>query len=330
MHQFELLIIETLQGFAKNLQPVWIAITFLGDQTFYMLFMPLIYWCVDALIGLRIGVMLMLSGFSNGFLKMVFKSPRPFWISDKIIPGAEHNSFGLPSGHAMNSASIWGWTAHESGRTWVKWLMGILVFLIGFSRVILGAHFISDILLGWLVGLLLIWLFARNLNSLSKNLSKMPLNVQLAMVLLSSSLMVFLPVLIQALSPAWQPPADWIERAGPIDPMNLEFSLTIAGLWLGTLGGFAILVHQKGVLQSNQGDWQKVARYFVGLIGVVALYAGLGALFPDDASLLSMILRYLRYTLIGLWIAWGSPLLFEKLGIGVIKPYLPPQSSSQR
>ena len=43
MHQFELLIIETLQGFAKNLQPVWIAITFLGDQTFYMLFMPLIY-----------------------------------------------------------------------------------------------------------------------------------------------------------------------------------------------------------------------------------------------------------------------------------------------
>ncbi len=62
----------------------------------------------------------------------------------------------------------------------------------------------------------------------------------------------------------------------------------------------------------------------------MALYAGLGALFPDDMSLLGMILRYLRYTLIGLWIAWGSPLLFEKLGVGVIKPYLPPQSSAQR
>jgi len=47
-------------------------------------------------------------------------------------------------------------------------------------------------------------------------------------------------------------------------------------------------------------------------------------------SLIGMILRYLRYTLIGLWIAWGSPLLFEKLGVGVIKPYLPPQSSAQR
>lgn len=330
MHQFELPIIEALQSFAKNLQPVWIAITFLGDQTFYMLFMPLIYWCVDALVGLRIGVMLLLSGFSNGFLKMIFKSPRPYWVSDRITAGVEHNSFGLPSGHAMNSASIWGWTAHESGRTWVKWVAAVLVFLIGFSRIMLGVHFISDVLLGWLVGLLLIWLFARNLDSLRKNLSKMPLKGLLAMALLSSGLMVLLPVLIKVLSPTWQPPADWIERAGPIDPMNLEFSLTMAGLWLGTLSGFALLMHQKGILQSKQGGWQKVVRYFVGLIGVVALYAGLGALFPDDASLLSMVLRYLHYTLIGLWIAWGSPLLFEKLGIGVIKPYLPPQTTAPR
>jgi len=121
-----------------------------------------------------------------------------------------------------------------------------------------------------------------------------------------------------------------VARAGAIDPMNLEFSLTLAGLWFGMLGGFAILMHQRGILQSKQGDWQKVARYFIGLIGVVVLYAGLGALFPDDMSLIGMILRYLRYTLIGLWIAWGSPLLFEKLGVGVIKPYLPPQSSAQR
>ncbi|HBO33236.1 MAG TPA: hypothetical protein DD636_00590 [Anaerolineaceae bacterium] len=330
MHQIELPIIEALQDFFKNLQPIWVAITFLGDETFYLLFMPLIYWCVDALVGLRIGVMLLLSGFSNGFLKLIFKSPRPYWVSDKITAGAEHNSFGLPSGHAMNSAAVWGWTAREMGKTWAKWVMGILVFLIGFSRIILGVHFISDVFLGWLVGLLLIWLFARNLDSLGKTLQKMPLTSLLALALLSSGLMVLLPALTKVVSSSWQPAADWVARAGAIDPMNLEFSLTLAGLWFGMLGGFAILMHQRGILQSKQGDWQKVARYFIGLIGVVVLYAGLGALFPDDMSLIGMILRYLRYTLIGLWIAWGSPLLFEKLGVGVIKPYLPPQSSAQR
>jgi membrane-associated phospholipid phosphatase len=330
MHQIELPIIEALQDFFKNLQPIWVAITFLGDETFYLLFMPLIYWCVDALVGLRIGVMLLLSGFSNGFLKLIFKSPRPYWVSDKITAGAEHNSFGLPSGHAMNSAAVWGWTAREMGKTWAKWVMGILVFLIGFSRIVLGVHFISDVFLGWLVGLLLIWLFARNLDSLGKTLQKMPLTSLLALALLSSGLMVLLPALTKVVSSSWQPAADWVARAGAIDPMNLEFSLTLAGLWFGMLGGFAILMHQKGILQSNQGDWQKVARYFIGLIGVVVLYAGLGALFPDDMSLIGMILRYLRYTLIGLWIAWGSPILFEKIGIGVIKPYLPSQTTAQR
>ena len=330
MHQIELPIIEALQDFFKNLQPIWVAITFLGDETFYLLFMPLIYWCVDALVGLRISVMLLLSGFSNGFLKLIFKSPRPYWVSDKITAGAEHNSFGLPSGHAMNSAAVWGWTAREMGKTWAKWVMGILVFLIGFSRIVLGVHFISDVFLGWLVGLLLIWLFARNLDSLGKTLQKMPLTSLLALALLSSGLMVLLPALTKVVSSSWQPAADWVARAGAIDPMNLEFSLTLAGLWFGMLGGFAILMHQRGILQSNQGDWQKVARYFIGLIGVVVMYAGLGALFPDDMSLIGLILRYLRYTLIGLWIAWGSPLLFEKLGVGVIKPYLPSQTTAQR
>jgi membrane-associated phospholipid phosphatase len=294
MHQIELPIIEALQDFFKNLQPIWVAITFLGDETFYLLFMPLIYWCVDALVGLRISVMLLLSGFSNGFLKLIFKSPRPYWVSDKITAGAEHNSFGLPSGHAMNSAAVWGWTAREMGKTWAKWVMGILVFLIGFSRIILGVHFISDVFLGWLVGLLLIWLFARNLDSLGKTLQKMPLTSLLALALLSSGLMVLLPALTKVVSSSWQPAADWVARAGAIDPMNLEFSLTLAGLWFGMLGGFAILMHQRGILQSKQGDWQKVARYFIGLIGVVVLYAGLGALFPDDMSLIGMILRYLR------------------------------------
>jgi membrane-associated phospholipid phosphatase len=330
MHQYELPIIEALQNLAKNLQPLWNAITFLGDETFYLLFMPLIYWCVDAMAGLRIGVMLLLSAFSNGFLKMIFKSPRPYWLSEKISAGAEHNSFGLPSGHAMNSAAVWGWTARETGKTWVKWVLGILVFLIGFSRIALGVHFISDVLMGWLVGLLLIWLFARNLAGWGKTFSKMSLLNLLGLVSLSSGLMILLPVLVKVFSTAWQVPADWIERAGPIDPMNLEFSLTVAGLWFGMLAGFSIFMHKKGILQSQQGDWQKIARYLLGLAGVLALYAGLGALFPKDMGLISMILRYFRYMLIGLWISWGSPLLFEKLGIGVIEPYLRPQTTAQK
>jgi hypothetical protein len=49
------------------------------------------------------------------------------------------------------------------------------------------------------------------------------------------------------------------------------------------------------------------------MVGILALYLGLGQIFPRNADLLSYILRFVRYTLIGLWVAWLGPLVFEKL-----------------
>ena len=94
------------------------------------------------------------------------------------------------------------------------------------------------------------------------------------------------------------------------------------------LGGFAWLRARRGVIQSNFGTWQRIARYLVGIAGVVALYAGLGSLFPDDPGLLSAVLRYFRYFLIGVWISCLSPLLFEKLKIGRIEPDFEPRSTA--
>ncbi len=329
IHNFELPIIEAIQTFMKTLQPVWAAITFLGDEAFYLLFMPLVYWCIDAMFGFRIGVMLMLSAFSNGFLKLIFKSPRPYWLTDKIVGVVHHGSFGLPSGHAMNAAAIWGWTAREINRTWVKWVMGVLIFLIGFSRLVLGVHFISDVLLGWFIGGMLVWIFARNLEKLRDNLARKPLSQKLLLALLTSLLVLALPLLITRLSKGWQIPTEWVARGGELDPMSMDGNITVAGLWLGLTAGFAILLHQKGILSAGLGSWQKIVRYLVGIIGVFALYAGLGAILPRDLGVISMVLRYVRYMLVGLWVTWWSPALFQKLGIGVIKPYLPPQTTAE-
>lgn len=330
MHQIELPIIEVLQNIFKVLQPVWLAITFLGDETFYLLFMPMIYWCVDALAGFRIGIVLIFSSFLNGFLKMIFKSPRPFWVSDRIEMTAHHDSFGLPSGHAMNSAAVWGWTARELNRPWAHWVLAILIFLIGFSRIVLGVHFISDVLLGWLIGALLVWLLASRLKMISQKLDQMSFKSLLGLILLSTFLFIALPAAVHLLNHTWQIPAEWLALAGAIDPMNMEGALTTAGLWAGMLAGFVILRHQRGLLVSDQGTWQKLLRYIIGLVGVFALYAGLGSIFPDDAGLLSMFLRLLRYTLIGFWVSWWSPLLFEKIKIGVIRPHIRPETTAPK
>ena len=46
---------------------------------------------------------------------------------------------------------------------------------------------------------------------------------------------------------------------------------------------------------------------------MLILWAGLGAVFPDGENLLAYSLRYLRYALIGFWIAGLAPLVFFKL-----------------
>jgi hypothetical protein len=40
------------------------------------------------------------------------------------------------------------------------------------------------------------------------------------------------------------------------------------------------------------------------------LWFGLGQIFPRDETLISYILRYMRYSLVGFWVIAGAPWLF--------------------
>ena len=65
--------------------------------------------------------------------------------------------------------------------------------------------------------------------------------------------------------------------------------------------------------------WQLFLRYLIGVAGVLLLWAGLKSIFPDDISLVSYILRFIRYGLVGLWISFGAPVLFSKIKLSEIK-----------
>jgi len=104
-----------------------------------------------------------------GGLKDFYARPRP-----ELIPGlSEVFSPSFPSGHAMMSAMIYGslavlvaWFVNERGlRIFLIGLAAGLVMLIGLTRIILGVHFPSDVVAGWLIGLawvvMLSWVLGR-------------------------------------------------------------------------------------------------------------------------------------------------------------------------
>jgi membrane-associated phospholipid phosphatase len=298
-------------------------ITFLGSVEFYLLVMPAIYWCLDTVLGIRMGIILLISGGVNNLLKFCFRAPRPFWVSSQVQALVEETSFGFPSGHSQNSAAIWGLLASSAKRTWLKISAAALILLIGLSRIVLGVHFTHDVLGGWLAGLVLLALFLVLEKPVTGWFNRSSPAVKVLVLLAATSLFLIPAGLI--IHPFNPPvvPSSWIENAGGlIDPYNFESTLTAAGSFLG-LGLGVILLQPIGRFSTHDPLWKLVLRFLVGLAGVLLLYAGLGSVFPGGISMLAFVLRLLRYFLIGLWISYGAPRVFGWLDLAAFQPPTP-------
>src|SRR3972149_4161143 len=90
-----------------GLAAVMRAFAFLGQEEFFLFALPVVYWCVDAGTGGRLGGLLVLGNSVNVLLKLAFHLPRPYWLDSRVQALATETSYGLPSGHAQNAVSIW-------------------------------------------------------------------------------------------------------------------------------------------------------------------------------------------------------------------------------
>ena len=304
------------QNLGSGLKTPMEIFSFFGTEYFFLLLLPALYWCVEAGLGLRVAIILLLSTSVNDALKMAFHGPRPYWYNPQVIGYASETSFGVPSGHAQIAAGVWGMLAARIRKSWA-WVVAILVVLmIGISRLYLGVHFLHDVLLGWLIGALLLWLVLRFWKPVAAWAKKMSLGGQILAAFISS-LGIILISLIPFLwlkTTNWQPPQAWASFA--TQAMSMSGALTTAGTFFGLLTGLAWFNRQGGF--STEGPvWKRILRFLLGAIGVLVFYVGLDVLFgliaPDADALLPYILRYIRYVLVGAWVSAGAPWLFVKL-----------------
>ncbi len=293
-------------------------LSFLGQQEFYLLIAPALYWCFDAPTGFKAGAYLMFSSGINNFIKIAFLQPRPYWYSSQVSAYWAETSFGLPSGHAQNSVTFFGALGREIRKTWAYWAAGLISFMVGLSRIQLGAHFPTDVLAGWVIGIIILWLLSKLEKPAWKWLQSKPTWQQILAAFGVTFAVLIANWLVVMAAGNWNYPLAWqeniIRTSGSIpliSPLSLEGVFTVMGtlfgmsagaLWLADHGGFTAQTKDRSVL---------LGRFALGMAVLLILYVGLGALQPRSEDLVSYVFRYLRYGIIGAWVTAGAPLVFR-------------------
>ncbi len=84
-------------------------------------------------------------------------------------------------------------------------------------------------------------------------------------------------------------------------------------------GLISLLDKYEGIPDIEGTILQKILRYIIGIIVAGIIYLGLKLILPDGETFIALLGRYMRYGLLGYWVAGGAPAAFIRLQLMSIK-----------
>ena len=138
--------------------------TLLGENFFLVAILVFLYWCYDKKVGKDIGVAIAVAIVWNPLVKNIALRRRPYMDHPEIkclkapttteadVNDIAAQGYSFPSGHSTNSACVYGYFPFILKSKLFKVFAVLLPFLVGLSRVMLGVHYPTDVIVGWLMG----------------------------------------------------------------------------------------------------------------------------------------------------------------------------------
>ena len=155
---------------------IMLFITFLGKHQFLipanlLLIFYFLFAAHQSWFSIRVATIALSSLVLMFLLKYLFRRKRPL---SPLLQAAKGLSF--PSGHAIMAVTFYGLIIyillHTMDTSWVKYMLTItlilLIILIGYSRVYLRVHYASDVLAGFIIGILWLLISLSVLNGIEK------------------------------------------------------------------------------------------------------------------------------------------------------------------
>ena len=152
-------------------------VTLFGEETLFILFGLLFFWCIDKREGYFLLCIGLMGTVINQFLKLWYRIPRP-WVRDPsftIVESAREAATGysFPSGHTQVSVGVYGGIAKWTGKSLMSTICIALCVLVPLSRMYLGVHTPADVGVSIAVALTLIFVLCPLLKTHCDNVKVM-------------------------------------------------------------------------------------------------------------------------------------------------------------
>lgn len=286
----DLSIVEFFQSFRSDfLDFFFLIFNEFGDELVFLVVASILWWIVNKHYGYRFMMIFLTSVAVNDTLKNLIKRPRPYTLPSVDSVTEPTYGYSFPSGHAQNAGAMALVLNERYGslKKWVRPLLITIVVLVMIARVYLGQHYLTDVIAGLAVSVLVYYAFIYLAPKVKINPIKL--------------VYYLIPLMI----------------LGAFFIVDKNYYVAIASMIGLTLGYDLELRYVKYEVKAPLKV--QIAKYAIGIIVALLLKEGLKLVFPysgnDDLNLtqLDLFLDGLRYFILTVWLSLGAMWVFKKL-----------------
>ncbi len=301
---------EAFFSTSSTIRSIFKAITYLGEPIVFIVMVALFFIIYDKRFAKNLALSLLFTTYLNEVFKNIFMDPRPATNVDSGEITAENplglveTSYGFPSGHTSSAVATWGYIGYDfRKRLYIVIILGIIVFLVAISRMIVGVHDLQDVIGGFSLGLVVLLLFTYLEPYGTKQFNALNLQIKLIVIVVASLGLFLLGIFLFPYS------------GTELLPVPVAFSDTggfsqVGGIILG-FGIAYVLEHEYVKYEPSKLDLKwKIINLAIGMVILFVVYFGLEAI---KGVFDSVVYRYARYAIIGFILGYVVPLLFVKL-----------------
>ena len=289
MFAFELEFLRWLEGLRTSfLNMFFEGITFLGEETLIILLVVALWFAVDKKLAQQVFFVTATSLSVNGIIKNFAKVPRPFTKGISCVRLDTATGYSFPSGHTQGFATWSSFFAVKFKKTWLSVLVGILITAVAISRLYLGAHYPSDVIVAIMLGVGLS-IFGNFLFEKVQDVKKLYL----------ATFLILTPFIVYFLFVA--------------DPLFADLFKTFG--MVGGMVAVSFLDEKTEPLSYDVAWWKKLVRIVVGVVLAVALKEVLKLMNVFDVMQVSLLIDAVRYFVVVMTVGYLCPLLFKKIKI---------------